>query len=70
MGDYIYVSAVKGPIWVAWADARDIVAGIPSIFLPFLPCNFGDPIVPGVPPFNDACYSQGGMDWNIYAKRI
>ena len=66
MGDYTYVSAVPGRVWAVWGDARDIVPGVPSIFLPFFTCDFSA----GFPPFNEACFSQGGLDWNIYGRQL
>jgi hypothetical protein len=64
-GDYLYVSAVPGGVWAAWSDARDIVPWIPPLFVPFVPCDLQN-----LPPSTDACFSQGGLDWNIYARRV
>jgi hypothetical protein len=71
-GDYIYVSATPGRVWAAWSDERDVVPGIdldddyPNSDFDVAPCDFSQ----GNPPWNDPCYSQGGDDGNIYARRI
>jgi hypothetical protein len=65
-GDYIYVSAVPGRVWAVWTDARDVVPGIPEIFLPFFPCDLTDPTLKQ----SDPCFSQGGLDLNIYGRQL
>ncbi len=64
-GDYLYVSAVPGRVWAAWSDPRDVVPGIAALFFPFITCNLDD-----APPSTDVCFSHGGLDWNIYARRL
>jgi hypothetical protein len=64
-GDYLYVSAVPGRVWTAWSDSRDIVPGVASIFVPFVTCDLEN-----LPPSTDTCFSLGGLDWNIYARRL
>jgi hypothetical protein len=72
-GDYIYVSAVRGAVNVAWTDSRDLVAGSDPRengdadadgFDVFQPCSSTTPAVA------DPCLSQGGLDQNIYGARI
>ena len=64
-GDYLYASAVPGRVWAAWSDPRDIVPAIPALFFPLVTCDLEN-----VPPSTDVCFSQGGLDWNIYARRL
>jgi hypothetical protein len=65
-GDYIYVSAVPGGASAVWTDSRDVVPGIPAILLPFFPCDPTDPSLLQ----SDPCFSAGGLDDNIYARRL
>jgi hypothetical protein len=63
-GDYIYLSAVSGRAWAVWTDARDLLPGLPAIFLPFFPCD------PFATDQTDPCFSAGGLDVNIYARAL
>jgi hypothetical protein len=64
-GDYIYVSAVRRTVHVAWTDSRDLVPEPERrrSFRTYLPC-------PDEPFINDPCLSQGGSDQNIYSARL
>lgn len=64
-GDYLYVSAVPGRVWTAWSDSRNIVPWVAPIFVPLVPCDLAN-----LPPSTDTCFSLGGLDWNIYARRL
>jgi hypothetical protein len=68
-GDYIYVSAAKRTVMVAWTDSRDVAVsnhgtGGKDGFHVFEPCLLGKQFI------NDPCLSQGGHDQNIYAARL
>ena len=70
-GDYIYVSAVPGGVYVVWTDSRNLVPGVDQRdpgatdgFDVFTTCGTKSP------PASDACLSQGGLDQNIYGERI
>jgi hypothetical protein len=80
-GDYIYVSAADGNVNAVWADSRDVVPGQDTRvgadtdgFDVFAPCAWdpNDINAPAytTPTFDDACLSQGGLDYNIYSSRL
>jgi hypothetical protein len=80
-GDYIYVSAVRGALQVAWTDSRDLVPGVDPRetgadddadgFDVFQPCTYTPNDINAAsyssPSISDPCLSQGGLDQNIYA---
>ena len=83
-GDYIYVSAVPGATNIVWTDSRDLVPGADPRetgadddndgFDGFQTCTWvpNDINAPSYssPAISDSCFSQGGLDQNIYGARI
>jgi hypothetical protein len=83
-GDYNYVSAVPGGVYVVWTDSRDLVPGTDprevgpdddmDQFDVFQPCVYvpNDIDAPSYtsPLIQDPCLSQGGLDENIYGARL
>jgi hypothetical protein len=63
-GDYIYVSAAREAVQVAWTDSRDFKNRKKGSFAAYRPCESNRPYV------NDPCLSQGGSDENIYSARL
>jgi hypothetical protein len=83
-GDYNYVSAVPGGVFVTWTDSRDLVPGTDprevgedddmDQFDVLQPCvyepNDIDALSYTSPLIEDPCLSQGGLDENIYGARL
>lgn len=83
-GDYIYVSAVPGAVNVVWTDSRDLVPGADPRefgnaddhdgFDGFQTCTWvpNDINAPSYssPTIDNPCFSQGGLDQNIYGARV
>jgi hypothetical protein len=83
-GDYNYVSAVPGGVYVVWTDSRDLVPGADprevgedddaDEFDVFQPCVYkpNDIDAPSYtsPLIEDPCLSQGGLDENVYGARL
>jgi len=80
-GDYLYVSAVPGALYVVWTDSRDLEPGddprdgaVEKDFAVFQPCTYvpNDINAPAYssPTIADPCLSQGGLDQNIYGARL
>ncbi len=83
-GDYNYVSAVPGAVYVTWTDSRDFVAGPDPRetgadedadgFDGFQTCEWVPNDINAVsyssPTPADPCLSQGGLDQNIYGAAL
>ena len=82
-GDYIYVSAVPGGVYVVFTDSRDLVPGNDPRefganddedgFDVYQPCTYvpNDINAPAYssPRISNPCLSQGGLDQNIYGAQ-